>query len=211
MREVIVIAALIAGAGAFAGETNKPGATFGRKVENTFRDWSLEELPAKVQKAVRDQAFGHKIKDIDREDRTGKTIWEIRFDGGQHGDGRKVHIDNEGNVVNGDGQKIAAGSSPKTESAIAKSPPPPKGSPEGQTEKIKRKWEDVPEAVKKAAAKYGTKDYIRDIDVEKRDGIMVWELEFSREGQNIELHFAEDGRILEHIDSGNKQAPQQLK
>jgi uncharacterized membrane protein YkoI len=211
MKELIVAAALIASGGTFAADTNKPGATFGRKVENTFRDWSLEELPAKVQKAVRAQAFGHKIKDIDREDRTGRTIWEIRFDGGPKGEARKVHIDNDGNVLNGDGQKIASGSSGKRESASASSPPPPKGSPEGQTEKIKRKWEDVPEAVKKASAKYGSKDYVRDIDVEKRDGIMVWELEFSREGQNIELHFAEDGRILEHIDSGNKQAPQQLK
>ena len=214
MKLIILATALTigAGAGAFAADAEKPGATFGRKVENTFRNWKLEELPLKVQKTVRDQSFGHKIKDIDREDRTGRTIWEIRFDGGEHGEKRVVHVDNEGSIVNGEGKLLIAGSAGKTQTGAAKSvpasPPPPKGAPEGQTGKIKKKWSEVPEAVKKASAKYGTPDYIRDIDVEKRDGMMVWELEFSREGQNIELHFGEDGRVLEHIDSGNKKAPQ---
>ena len=85
---------------------------------------------------------------------------------------------------------------------------PPPGDAMGQGQKVKKKWADVPDAVKKASAKYGTEQYIRDVDVEKRDGMTVWDLEFSRVGQNIELHFTEDGRILEHIDSGNKQAPQ---
>ena len=117
-----------------------------------------------------------------------------------------------GSIVNGEGKLLIAGSPAKTETGATKSvpapPPPAKGSPEGQTGKIKKKWEDVPAAVKKASARYGTPDYIRDVDVEKRDGMTVWELEFSREGQNIELHFTEDGRVLEHIDSGNKKAPQ---
>lgn len=209
---VIVVTAFMIGSALAADNpaVEKPGATFGRKVENTFREWKLEELPPKVQKAVREQSFGHKIKDIDREDRTGRTIWEIRFDGGPHGEARRVHVDNEGSIVNGDGKLLVGGAPAKGETGGVKSPaPPPKGSPEGQTGKIKKKWADVPAVVKKAAAKYGTPDYIRDIDVEKRDGMMVWELEFSREGQNIELHFAEDGRVLEHIDSGNKKAPQQ--
>jgi uncharacterized membrane protein YkoI len=209
MKQVILIAALAMAPLGFTAETEKPGATFGRKVENTFRNWKLEELPAKVQKIVREQSFGHKIKDIDREDRTGRTIWEVHFDGGPHGAKRTIHIDNDGNLMQANSKKLAAGAAPKAPSASVATPPPPgKGSPEGQTGKIKKKWDDVPEAVKKAAAKYGTQDYVRDIDVEKRDGIMVWEIEFSREGQNIELHFAEDGRVLEHIDSGNKKAPQ---
>lgn len=212
MRVVILATALTLGTGVFGADADKPGATFGRKVENTFRHWKLEELPLKVQKTVRDQSFGHKIKDIDREDRTGRTIWEIHFDGGEHGEKRIVHVDNDGSVVNGEGKLLIAGSAAKTETGAAKSvaapTPPAKGSPEGQTGKIKKKWDDVPAAVKKASARYGTPDYIRDIDLEKRDGMTVWELEFSREGQNIELHFTEDGRVLEHIDSGNKKAPQ---
>jgi uncharacterized membrane protein YkoI len=191
----------------------KPGPTFGRKVENTFRNWKLEELPAKVQTTVREQGFGHKIKDIDREDRTGRTVWEVRFDGGPNGAARKVHIDNDGKLVDGDGKPIVSGrpATVQTNSASStKAPlPPPPGNSKGQPEKAKRKWADVPDAVKKASAKYGTEQYIRDIDVEERDGMTVWELEFSREGQNIELHFTEDGRVLEHIDSGNKTAPQQ--
>lgn len=209
MKQLVLIAVLIITPGTFADD-GKPGATFGRKVENTFRQWSLEELPPKVQKIVREQSFGHKIKDIDREDRSGRTIWEVQFDGGEHGAKRVVHIDNDGNLLQPNGKRVASGTAPKTESgaSIPTPRPPPKGSPEGQSGKVKKKWADVPGAVKKAAAQYGTEDYIRDIDVEKRDGMIVWELEFSREGQNIELHFAEDGRILEHIDSGNKKAPQ---
>src|SRR5687767_11085734 len=116
--KVIVAVTVLALPGAWAAEgtkVEKPGATFGRKVENTFRDWSLEELPAKVQKTVREQAFGHRINDIDREDRSGRTIWEVRFDGGSHGEPRKVHIDNDGSLVDGNGKPIATGSSPKVQ------------------------------------------------------------------------------------------------
>src|SRR5829696_5769288 len=101
----LVLAALFAmGTAASAAESqaDKPGPTFGRKVENTFRNWKLEELPPAVQKTVREQGFGHKIKDIDREDRTGRTIWEVRFDGGTNGAARKIHIDNYGKLVDGD-------------------------------------------------------------------------------------------------------------
>jgi hypothetical protein len=216
----LVLVALFAtsiGISAVENETEKPGPTFGRKVENTFRNWKLEELPPAVQKTVREQGFGHKIKDIDREDRTGRTIWEVRFDGGTNGAARKIHIDNYGKLVDGDAKPIASasGGSPSTQrggAALTNPPtpptPPPPGDAKGQSGKVKKKWADVPDAVKKAASKYGTEQYIRDVDVEKRDGMTVWELEFSREGQNIELHFTEDGRILEHIDSGNKAAPQ---
>jgi len=186
------------------------GATFGRKVENTFRNWKLEELPPVVQKTVKAQSVGHRITDIDREDRTGRTIWEVRLDGVERGAKRVMHIDNDGALLNGAGERVSTPPSGGNAGRAQKGVYPAPGDTKGQPEKVKRKWKDVPEAVKRAAAKYGTKDYVKDIDMEVRDGIQVWELEFSREGQNIELHFADDGRVLEHIDSGKK-APQQLK
>ena len=206
---LILAMAMAASVPAWPADQGHKGATFGRKVENTFRNWKVEELPAAVQKTVREQSFGHKIKDIDREDRTGQTIWEVRFSGGPHGEARKVHIDNDGRVLDHSGRPVAAGSAASAEKRLSASTPPPPapGNEKGPEPKTQRKWADVPRAVKRASAKYGGEKYIRDIDVETRDGMTVWELEFSREGQNIELHFAEDGRILEHIDSGKQSAP----
>ena len=133
-----VFAMVMCTSAAETGQDAKPGPTFGRKVENTFRNWKLEELPAAVQKTARDQGFGHKIKDIDREDRTGRTIWEVQFDGGSSGPTRKVHIDNEGKLVDGDGKPIASGRPSATQvnsSASTNTPPPP-----GNSKSTRCRW-----------------------------------------------------------------------
>jgi len=184
-----------------------PNAPISRLIENTFRNWTLEELPAAVRKTVQSQAAGHKISDIDREDRAGKTIWEVEFDGGKDGEDREIHIDNDGRLTDGDGNLLSGAApvekrpelaTPANQKPIADPNPP---APAKQTPKIRQKWEDLPEPVKKAAEQFGGQVAVRDIDHEKREGREVWELEFERQKQNIELHFLADGKILEQLDT----------
>lgn len=202
MRGILLATALVAATNASADD--KP---ITRMIENTFRNWTLEELPASVQKTVRSQAAGHKISDIDREDRAGKTVWEVEFDGGDNGEDREIHIDNEGRLVDGDG-KLLPGAGPVVQRDSTAQPNPDKQNkvvvaPE-QKPKVLNKWDDLPKPIQQAAEKFGGKRSVRDIDHEKREGLEVWELEFERSDKNVELHFLADGRILEQLDSAKR-------
>jgi uncharacterized membrane protein YkoI len=201
-RHLLLSAILMAGASVGMAQ-EKAKAPVSRLIENSFRNWSFEELPPAVQKTVRENYPGKKINDIDREDRTGQTVWEIEFAGGASDD-IEIHVTNDGALLGDDGKPMA----PKAKVAQTTVPSDVsdhktdfvKGGKE-QPKRVALKWEELPEPVKKAAEKFGGKDAVRDVDHEKREGLEVWELEFSRPGQNIELHFAADGRVLEHIDS----------
>ena len=203
----IFFAAIAAGTIVSADDKIKipPTAPVTRLIENTFRNWTLEEVPPPVQKTVRAQAAGHKISDIDREDRAGKTICEVEFDGGDNGEDREIHIDNDGRLTDGDGKLLPAAAlvvqrpGLSTDKKAITDPNLPAAAK--QTLKVRNKWDDLPEPIKKAAEEFGGKAAVRDIDHEKREGREVWELEFERQKQNIELHFLADGKILEQLDS----------
>lgn len=175
-----------------------------RMIENTFRNWTLEEVPAPVQKTIRNQAAGHKISDIDREDRAGKTVWEVEFAGGDRGEDREIHIDNEGRLVDGDGKPLP-NAGPVIQRDSTPAPNPDKENKPvvatKQTPKVLNIWADLPKPIQHAAQKFGGEKSVRDIDHEKREGQEVWELEFERSDKNVELHFLADGRILEQLDS----------
>lgn len=199
----ILAAAIVAGA---AKAEDKPVA---RMIENTFRNWSLEELPAPVQKTVQNQSAGHKISDIDREDRAGKTIWEVEFAGGPNGQDREIHIDNEGRLTDGDGNILPVQSKVIQRQPTAKIPrPTPLKAEEDQ--KVRQKWADVPQPIKEAAKEFGGEPAVVDVEKEKREGLEVWELEFKRPEHNVELHFLADGKILEQLDSNPQKRSQEL-
>lgn len=172
-----------------------------RMIENTFRNWRFEELPPAVQKTAYGVYPNQKINDIDREDRNGQTVWEIEFDGGD-ADDIEIHVDNDGKLLDLDdkGKKR-----PQPKPAVATSPARASDHKtdfeKAPTKRVAKNWDKLPAAVQVASERFGGKDALRDIDHEKREGQEVWELEFERAGQNIELHFTTDGRVLEHIDS----------
>jgi hypothetical protein len=62
------------------------------------------------------------------------------------------------------------------------------------------KWEDLPPVIQQKAMQFGGKEKVADIDRETEDGKVVYEIEFSREGRNLEIEFAEDGTIVESSD-----------
>ncbi len=174
-------------------------------LSNLVTDWRLEELPPAVQKTVRDKAGGQKITDIDRESRTGRTIWEVEFE--QAGRNSEIHVADDGTLL----PEISTGLFGKTDpSGTATKPgeqPKGTGTPAGtQTGRsgvalaLGTQWEDLPRPVQQKAMQYGGKEKVTDIDREDWQGKVAYEVEFRREGRNLEIHFAEDGTVLESND-----------
>src|SRR5215831_17334376 len=81
--------------------TQPPPRTLGEKtvqgVKNTFTQYRIEDLPAPVQKTVREQSGGQPIADIDRQDRTGQTVWEVEFE--REGRNPRIHVANDGTLL----------------------------------------------------------------------------------------------------------------
>lgn len=185
-------------------DNTAPKSTTERATEglsNILNDWRFEELPPAVQKTVREQAGGQPIADIDRETRTGRTVWEVEFE--KAGRNTEIHVADDGTLLpEGDG---LAGTTSRTTQPGEK--PAASGTPAGtQTGRsgvvlaTGTQWEDLPQAVQQKAMQFGGKDKVADIDREDLKGKVAYEIEFRREGQNLEIHFGEDGTILSSND-----------
>lgn len=72
-------------------------AQAGEVAANAYLGPKFAELPAAVQKTVKEQAQGQTIDDIDRETWNGKQVYEIEFE--QEGGNREIHIADDGSLV----------------------------------------------------------------------------------------------------------------
>jgi uncharacterized membrane protein YkoI len=177
-------------------QPSSQGAAAGGKVtqglSNLLTEWRLEDLPAAAQKTVREQAGGQKIADIDREDRTGRTIWEVEFE--QPGRNKHVHVADDGTVIPENQAHLRVGTQTRTPSAGAPGTTQTESVPAGLD--LGTQWEDLPKAVQDKAMQYGGKAKIADIDRENWNGNLAYEVEFQRQGRNLEIYFDEEGAIL---------------
>lgn len=73
-------------------------ATSGAKA--LFMGTQLEETPSAVQQTVKRELSGKEITDIDKEIRTGRTVYEVEFRDGQGT--RQIHVAEDGTVVKDD-------------------------------------------------------------------------------------------------------------
>ena len=60
----------------------------------------VSDLPAAVQKTIREKAPNAKIDDIDKETRSGRVVYEIQF--AEPGKNPKMHIAEDGSIVAGE-------------------------------------------------------------------------------------------------------------
>lgn len=180
-------------------------------LSNLTTDWRLEDLPPAVQKTVRDQSGGQKIADIDRETRTGRIVWEVEFE--KEGKNTEIHVADDGNLMPESDSAFARTQDQTGTAARPGEGPTATGTPAGtQTGRsgiamaTGTKWEDLPKAVQDKAMQFGGKDKVADIDREDLRGKLAYEIEFRRQGRNLEIHFGEDGTILESNDPSAAQA-----
>jgi uncharacterized membrane protein YkoI len=219
MKRYIYIAALALCGAALAQEPQPgqrqpsqtpPPATAGERAKdalsNLVTDWRLEDLPQAVQKTVREQSGGQKIADIDRESRTGRTVWEVEFE--KAGRNTEIHIAEDGTLMP-EGNRLLGKTPDQTGTPARPSEQPtatgtPAGTQTGRSAvalALGTQWEDLPKAVQQKAMQYGGKEKVTDIDREDWKGKVAYEVEFRREGRNLEIHFGEDGAILESSDT----------
>ena len=174
-------------------------------LSNLVTDWRMEDLPQVVQKTIREKAGGQKIADIDRESRTRRTVWEVEFE--QEGRNTEIHVSEDGMLIP-EGNRLFGGTTDQTGTpARPGERPTATGTPAGtQTGRsgvvmaLGTQWEDLPKAVQQKAMQYGGKEKVADVDREEWQGKVAYEVEFRREGRNLEIHFGEDGTILESND-----------
>jgi uncharacterized membrane protein YkoI len=174
-------------------------------LSNVITDWRIEELPQAVQKTVREQAGGQKIADIDRESRTGRTIWEVEFE--KAGRNTEIHVAEDGTLIP-EGNRLfgrttdqtGTSTRPGERSTATGTPAGTQTGRSGVAMALGTQWEDLPKPIQQKAVQYGGKEKVADIDREEWQGKIAYEVEFSREGRNLEIHFGEDGTILESND-----------
>lgn len=165
-------------------------------LRNLVADHRLEDLPPAVQKTVREHSAGNKIADIDRETRTGRTVWEVEFE--KDGKNTEIHVGEDGTLIPETG---AFGRTATRPGEPATGVGTPAAGQSGRSAiAIGTKWEDLPPAIQQKAMQFGGKEKVADIDRETEDGRVEYEIEFSREGRNLEIEFAEDGTITESSD-----------
>jgi uncharacterized membrane protein YkoI len=160
----------------------------------------LEDLPPVVRKIVREQSGGREITDIDWERYldSGQMIWEVEFQ--REGGAMEIHVAEDGTLLPAPMQSAKRGAATQSSpgSAAGTPPGPQAGSAQGAI--LGTDWEDIPKLVQQRAASFGGKEKLLDIDCEDRNGSAAYELEFRREGRNLEISFAEDGLIFESSD-----------
>jgi uncharacterized membrane protein YkoI len=172
---------------------------------NIITDWRLEDLPPAVQKTVREHSGGQQIADIDRESRTGRTVWEVEFD--KAGQNTEIHVADDGTLMpEGDrvagrttdnaGRPVQPGERPSATGTAAGT----QTGRSGAALALGTQWEDLPKQIQDKATQFGGKEKIADIDREDWKGQTAYEVEFRRQGRNLEVHFAEDGTVLESND-----------
>ncbi|HVK57912.1 MAG TPA: PepSY domain-containing protein [Candidatus Kapabacteria bacterium] len=168
-------------------------------------DYTYDDLPPAVQEFLHFRFGGQKITDIDRESRNGQPVWEIEFE--EPGRNQEIHVDQEGIFIP---EHDAIVGRPVEETVPTSLPGPiavaagiPPGFEIGSGVYLENPtWESLPTRVQQRATQFGGKANVRDIDRETEDGLVHYEIEFRREGWNLEIDFAEDGSIIESNDLG---------
>ena len=139
----------------------------------------MEEMPAAVRQTIEQHAAGRKVADIDRETWNGKPVYEVEF--AQTGRNEQIFVAEDGTIVKQEGKPRPATSTGET----IKGP------------LIGTRFSDTPPAVQATIKREAHGADIADIDKERRNGRVLYEVEFKDPGQNREIHVAEDGSLVQ--------------
>jgi len=128
----------------------------------------LSQLPAAVQKTVREQQAGRAVADIDKESWNGHAIYEVEFK--EKGPNSRIYIAEDGSmVVNKDQAKRGY---------------------------LGTQLSTAPKEVRDTVERVAGKAQIADVDREMKDGKVVWDVEISEKGLNRHLQITESGMLL---------------
>jgi len=138
----------------------------------------VDDVPPAVRKTIEQHAAGRKVADIDRETWNGKPVFEVEYD--QSGRNEQIFVAEDGTIVKQEG-KVRP---PDSKAETIKGP------------MIGTRFSDTPPAVQATIKREAHGAEIADIDKERRDGRVLYEVEFKDPGKNREIHVAEDGSVV---------------
>lgn len=143
----------------------------------------LTDLPQAVQRTIRNEARGREIGDIDRESWHGRTVYEIEFRAA--GRNPQLHVAEDGSIVRGEKEPAWLGDF-----------------------LLGTQLSDTPSAVQAAIQREAAGRVIHDIDIERRSGTVIYEVEIKDPQSGVfQLHIAPDGQILKDSRPGAPQSP----
>src|SRR5262245_21670820 len=149
------------------------------------------QLPQAVQKTLSASRGTDQVKNIERQTKDGKTVYEVEFD--RPGLNTRVLIAENGSIIQDTRKPAAEGDRlPRTEPGFL---PPLTRVPSLQIS-------DVPEPVRKTVEQQAAGRSVADIDREMWNGKTVYEVEFDQAGRNAQIHVAEDGTIVRDARAG---------
>jgi len=135
---------------------------------------TVNQLPAAVQKTVKEQQAGREVADIDKEMWNGKVVYEVEFK--EKGPNSRVHIASDGSIVVDKDKKRGT--------------------------YLGTQLSEAPAAVQATVKQVVSSAEIEDVDRETKDGQVVYDVEVKQEGLNRHLKIAENGTLL--ADSNNR-------
>lgn len=133
---------------------------------------AITELPAPVQRAIKEHSQGENLEHVERETRGGLTVYEAEFK--REGVNRRVSFASDG--------KMLPGNLSINRDIIRRAPSVAVA--------------DVPSAVQKTIKEQQAGREVEDIDKETWNGQTVYEVEFREQGPNRRVHIAGDGSLV---------------
>jgi uncharacterized membrane protein YkoI len=158
-----------------------------RSVESASQKFN--ELPPAVQKTVRAEAPNAEIADIFQKTQDGMEVYEVEFN--QPGTNPKLIVASDGRLLNTD--------MPKTSGAVKRLLTP--------TGATGTKLSALPEAAQKAILSKAPNKPISDISRHEKDGRVFYEVEFNDAGTRSTMQVAEDGTIVQELQSKPSSQP----
>lgn len=128
----------------------------------------LDQLPAAVQKTVKEQQAGREIADIDREMWNGKAVYEVEFK--EKGPNSRIHVASDGSMIVDKNRKSSA--------------------------YLGTQLSEAPAPVQATVKRLVSSAEIEDVDRETKNGQVVYDVEVKQEGLNRHLKIAENGTLL---------------
>jgi len=173
-RKWVVVAVLALGVAALVA-----GAALAEKARKHEEKVTLDQVPQAVKATILKEAGGAKIKEIEKETKGERTVFEAEF----VKDGKEIEI-----KVAPDGTLLKREVEGEEEEH--------EGRREHEEHEQKVTLDQVPAAVKATILKEAGGAKIREIEKETKGDRTIYEAEFVKDGKEIEIKVAPDGTLL---------------
>ena len=160
------------------GIVHRTENALGREPAITF-----SELPAAVQKTVKEQQAGRDIEKIEKEMRDGKTVYNVELK--DQGANSHIYVASDGSMVV-DKSATGRGFGERVREKVGL----------GDRESSTMTLEQTPAAVQKTIREHCDVGTLKPIKRELRNGRTQYDVEFEKEGKNLRMTVGEDGTVL---------------